>query len=141
MVVPGVMAGLLISWRASSRRCASTPAKGGNRLLPCCVIDWCFPWLRRHQACSPPSPAQVPSVAFEDVFYKDNTSVLQEEVLAHRLGLIPLAVDPEMLDAKGPTDPPTALNTLVFTLDVTDNPTGVPPSQSPRAGSSPFSLV
>ena len=33
--------------------------------------------------------ADVPSVAIENVFMNNNTSVIQDEVLAHRLGLIP----------------------------------------------------
>ncbi len=56
---------------------------------------------------------KVPSVAFENVYFKDNTSVMQEEVLAHRLGLVPLAVDPDMLEAKVEGDPATDTNTLV----------------------------
>ncbi|KAK1067646.1 DNA-directed RNA polymerase core subunit rpc40 [Friedmanniomyces endolithicus] len=34
--------------------------------------------------------AEIPSLAIEDVFIFDNTSIIQDEVLAHRLGLIPL---------------------------------------------------
>ena len=68
---------------------------------------------------------QVSSVAIEDIYYKDNTSIIQEEVLAHRIGLIPLAVDPEKLEVKRAGEPSTALNTLVFSLDVTANPSGV----------------
>ncbi|KAI7055481.1 hypothetical protein KC352_g44570, partial [Hortaea werneckii] len=34
--------------------------------------------------------SEVPTVAIEDVFMFDNTSIIQDEVLAHRLGLIPL---------------------------------------------------
>ena len=34
--------------------------------------------------------AEVPTLAIEDVFVFDNTSIIQDEILAHRLGLIPL---------------------------------------------------
>lgn len=34
--------------------------------------------------------AEVPTLAFEYVFVHNNTSVMQDEVLAHRLGLLPL---------------------------------------------------
>lgn len=33
-------------------------------------------------------------MAIEKVFIANNTSVVQDEVLAHRLGLVPLRVDP-----------------------------------------------
>jgi len=38
--------------------------------------------------------AEVPTIAIEHVFMVDNTSIIQDEVLAHRLGLIPIRVDP-----------------------------------------------
>jgi DNA-directed RNA polymerase I and III subunit RPAC1 len=34
--------------------------------------------------------AEIPTLAFEYVFVNNNTSVIQDEVLAHRIGLIPL---------------------------------------------------
>ena len=48
----------------------------------------------------------VPSIAIEDVCVCDNTGIVPDELLAHRLGLIPLNVRPSFLDAvEGETDP------------------------------------
>jgi len=43
---------------------------------------------------------QVPTMAIEKVFIYDNTSIVQDEVLAHRLGLIPIKADPDEFDFK-----------------------------------------
>lgn len=43
---------------------------------------------------------QVPTVAIEDVYVWNNTSIMQDEVLAHRVGLVPLKIDPRTLDFK-----------------------------------------
>ena len=40
------------------------------------------------------SASQVPTMAIEKVLVANNTSVIADEVLAHRLGLIPLKADP-----------------------------------------------
>lgn len=37
-------------------------------------------------------------MAIESVYMYDNTSVVQDEVLAHRLGLVPIRADPEEFD-------------------------------------------
>ncbi|KAH9461436.1 hypothetical protein Pst134EA_017743 [Puccinia striiformis f. sp. tritici] len=61
--------------------------------------------------------AEVPTVAIEDVFVWNNTSLVHDEVLAQRLGLVPLKIDPRLIDMRtdeGATD----LNTLVFKLVV-----------------------
>lgn len=39
------------------------------------------------------SSGQVPTMAIDLVTFHDNSSVLQDEVLSHRLGLVPLAAD------------------------------------------------
>lgn len=43
-------------------------------------------------------PLQLPTMAIEKVLIANNTSVIQDEVLAHRLGLIPLQVDPRLFE-------------------------------------------
>ncbi|GMM30132.1 DNA-directed RNA polymerase core subunit [Martiniozyma asiatica (nom. inval.)] len=72
--------------------------------------------------------AEVPSVAAEYVYIFNNTSVIQDEVLAHRIGLVPLKVDPDQLTWVNPEaeeqDKFTDDNTVVLSLDVmcTKNP-------------------
>ncbi|KAL0257516.1 DNA-directed RNA polymerase core subunit rpc40 [Diplodia seriata] len=41
--------------------------------------------------------AELPTLAIEDVYIIKNTSIIQDEVLAHRLGLIPLKGNPEAI--------------------------------------------
>jgi DNA-directed RNA polymerase I and III subunit RPAC1 len=43
---------------------------------------------------------QVPTVSIEQVYVFNNTSVMVDEVFAHRLGLVPLNVDPALVDMK-----------------------------------------
>ncbi|KAJ8308704.1 hypothetical protein KUTeg_013578 [Tegillarca granosa] len=40
--------------------------------------------------------SEVPTMAIEKVFIYNNTSIIQDEVLAHRLGLIPIKADPSL---------------------------------------------
>lgn len=66
--------------------------------------------------------SEVPSVAIERVYSYQNTSIIQDEVLAHRLGLVPIKIDPRKM--KMMTYKPdgqleaTDENTLVFQLAV-----------------------
>lgn len=61
--------------------------------------------------------AEVATVAIETVYVWNNTSIVQDEVLAQRLGLIPLAIDPALVEFKSdPSEAPTDLNTVVFNL-------------------------
>lgn len=64
----------------------------------CCAVakPLSFPQLTSHLC-------QVPTVAVENVYVWNNTSIIQDEVLAQRLGLIPLAIDPRKLDMKKST--------------------------------------
>ncbi|KAG0671384.1 DNA-directed RNA polymerase core subunit rpc40 [Kluyveromyces marxianus] len=82
--------------------------------------------------------SEVPSVAPEYVYFFNNTSVLQDEVLAHRIGLVPLKVDPDMLswiDSSLPeSERFTDENTIVMSLNVkcTRNPDAPPNCEDPR---------
>ncbi|KIM67692.1 hypothetical protein SCLCIDRAFT_1209797 [Scleroderma citrinum Foug A] len=58
--------------------------------------------------------AEVPTVCIERVYVFDNTSIIVDEILAHRLGLVPLNIDPSLMDF--PEGQPTDRNTLVFKL-------------------------
>ena len=60
--------------------------------------------------------AEVPTVAIENVYMWNNTSIIHDEVLAHRLGLIPINVDARLFDPIEEGDDSTDRNTLVFQL-------------------------
>ena len=46
------------------------------------------------------TPKKVPTMAIEVVEMHDNTSIIQDEVLSHRLGLIPIKADPRLFSFK-----------------------------------------
>ena len=88
--------------------------------------------------------AEVKTLAIETVYVSDNTSVIQDEVLAHRLGLIPFKGGKRGLldflkDYKkpGPEEEPSAntfdFNTVCLSLDVecTHNEDAHPNEQDP----------
>ncbi|CAD6587563.1 MAG: hypothetical protein CYPHOPRED_003966 [Cyphobasidiales sp. Tagirdzhanova-0007] len=62
--------------------------------------------------------AEVPTVAVENVYIWNNTSLVQDEVLSQRLGLVPLRIDPHKVEFKLAGDEPTDLNTIVFSMVV-----------------------
>jgi DNA-directed RNA polymerase I and III subunit RPAC1 len=62
----------------------------------------------------------VATVAIEKVWIAHNTSIIQDEVLAHRIGLIPLKVDPSKFEFVA-NDEETDADTIVFHLDYTCN--------------------
>ena len=43
--------------------------------------------------------SEVPTMAIELVYISNNTSIIQDEVLAHRLGLIPINADPRLFES------------------------------------------
>ncbi|XP_027933341.1 DNA-directed RNA polymerases I and III subunit RPAC1-like isoform X2 [Vigna unguiculata] len=61
--------------------------------------------------------SEVPTMAIERVYIANNTSVLKDEVLSHRLGLVPIRADPRLFeypDNEG--DDRNEKNTIVFGL-------------------------
>lgn len=63
--------------------------------------------------------AEVPTVAIEHVYISKNTSIIQDEVLAHRIGLIPINCDPDKLEDLLNPDEETDKDTVVFNLNST----------------------
>jgi len=72
--------------------------------------------------------AEIPTMAIEKVEMWQNTSVIPDENLAHRMGLIPIAVDPRIFEYKtSAAKPYDATNSLRFNLHIEctkKNPSG-----------------
>ena len=69
--------------------------------------------------------AEIPTMALEHVYMWNNTSLIHDEVLCHRLGLVPLNIDPRLFDEFGLEVEEesgelasTDRNTIVFRLHV-----------------------
>lgn len=96
---------------------------------------------------------KVPTVCIEHVYVWNNTTIIVDEVLAHRIGLVPLNVDPALVVMKerqfisvisdalvnrmaGEQEQATDRNTIVFELKLTceRNP------QAPKGSSDPRDL-
>jgi DNA-directed RNA polymerase subunit D len=61
--------------------------------------------------------AEVPKLAIDKVTFYDNTSALFDEILSHRIGLLPIPTDPSTLNMKGQVDAEGRPSLLVrFTL-------------------------
>jgi DNA-directed RNA polymerase alpha subunit len=56
----------------------------------------------------------VPSIAIEFVYVWNNTSVMHDEIFSHRLGLIPLNVDPALMETKDGACSVFSLAMLIF---------------------------
>ncbi|XP_043916952.1 DNA-directed RNA polymerases I and III subunit RPAC1 isoform X2 [Protopterus annectens] len=79
--------------------------------------------------------AEVPTMAVEKVFIYNNTSIVQDEVLAHRLGLIPIKADARLFEYRNSGDDEgTEIDTLQFQLKVkcTRNPKATKDSVDPN---------
>ena len=62
--------------------------------------------------------AEIPTMAIETVIINQNTSIIPDEVLAHRLGLIPILADANDFEEKKEDDDFTEKNCLKFKLNV-----------------------
>ncbi len=62
--------------------------------------------------------ADIPTMAFDKVVLYQNTSIIHDEVLAHRLGLIPVMANPDEFIAKGPNDDFNEHNSIKFKLNI-----------------------
>jgi DNA-directed RNA polymerase I and III subunit RPAC1 len=66
--------------------------------------------------------SEIPTMAIEHVFVVNNTSIIPDEVLAHRLGLIPILADPRKFDTTTTGQESTDVNTIVFELHAKCSP-------------------
>ncbi|CAN8000656.1 unnamed protein product [Ixodes hexagonus] len=68
--------------------------------------------------------AEVPTMAPDKVFMYNNTSIVQDEVLAHRIGLVPFNIDPRMFEYREKGCEGSPEDTVEFELNVkcTKNP-------------------
>ncbi|KAK7901137.1 hypothetical protein WMY93_017906 [Mugilogobius chulae] len=83
--------------------------------------------------------AEVPTMAIEKVFIYNNTSIVQDEVLAHRLGLIPIKADPRLFEFRNSGEDTAAeegseIDTIQLQLKVkcSRNPRASKDSSDPR---------
>ncbi|KVI10422.1 DNA-directed RNA polymerase, dimerization [Cynara cardunculus var. scolymus] len=60
--------------------------------------------------------SELPTMAIEKVLVANSSSVVQDEVLAQRLGLVPIKVDPRLFDYMSENDVPNQKNSIVFKL-------------------------
>lgn len=85
--------------------------------------------------------AEVPTMAIEKVFILNNTSMIQDEVLAHRLGLIPIRVDPRKFHFRTDDEDADEHNVISFRMLVKCErarpgaaPAAGQPAEGPDAG-------
>uniref|UniRef100_A0A8C7SW65 DNA-directed RNA polymerases I and III subunit RPAC1 n=1 Tax=Oncorhynchus mykiss TaxID=8022 RepID=A0A8C7SW65_ONCMY len=79
--------------------------------------------------------AEVPTMAVEKVLIYNNTSIIQDEILAHRLGLIPIKADPRLFEYRSAGDEEgTEIDTIQLQLKIkcTRNPRATKDSADPR---------
>uniref|UniRef100_A0A3Q2QK30 DNA-directed RNA polymerases I and III subunit RPAC1 n=1 Tax=Fundulus heteroclitus TaxID=8078 RepID=A0A3Q2QK30_FUNHE len=78
--------------------------------------------------------AEVPTMAIEKVFIYNNTSIVQDEVLAHRLGLIPIKADPRLFEFKNTEEEASEIDTIKLQLKIkcSRNPRASKDSSDPQ---------
>jgi DNA-directed RNA polymerase I and III subunit RPAC1 len=62
--------------------------------------------------------AEIPTIAIEKVEMWQNTSIIPDENLAHRIGLVPIKVDPRLFEFKKSDKPFDDTNSIRFKLHV-----------------------
>lgn len=62
--------------------------------------------------------SEVPTMAIEKVFMLNNTSMIQDEMLCHRLGLIPIRADPRFFKERSAEEDADEHNVISFRLKV-----------------------
>lgn len=62
--------------------------------------------------------SEVPTLAIETVTFTKNSSPLYDEIIAHRLGLIPIKTDLKSYNLYNPEKKKSPTNQLILTLDV-----------------------
>lgn len=71
-------------------------------------------------------------MAIEKVYVINNTGVIVDEIIAHRLGFVPIKADASLFECRnGDKDPPTDKNTIVFRLKKIVAPRPVPHTDAP----------
>ncbi|KAF7456789.1 DNA-directed RNA polymerase I RPAC1 [Cryptosporidium felis] len=61
---------------------------------------------------------EIPTVAIETVQIYQNNGVIQDEVLAHRLGLLPMLIDPNTIEFRNEDEDLNEKNSICFKLNV-----------------------
>ncbi len=61
--------------------------------------------------------SEIPTIAIEKINLYQNTSILADEVLVHRLGLIPLAIPSHLLEEKLPEEEYNERNHIKLSLN------------------------
>lgn len=62
--------------------------------------------------------SEIPTIAIENCIFYQNTSIIPDEVLAHRLGLIPIQADANLFNFKVDSEELSEFNYLTFKLHV-----------------------